>query len=280
MTTSTLFATSDYTLSALLVVALAVIAFLSVYIVRQRKELSHKRFHAQKDGEMRLNLYNNISRSLRVPLNAINESCKTLNEKGVSQLSEAEYQALISNIHANSHEMFTYVDELREVGSFCGSVPLLSMIEVDLAELVMSYRREILHETHRGVVVGIHTDVSPDCMATLNTPMFHQLIMHLLRVCAHRTKEGHITISYKQENGGLRFLIEDTGGSVPVKFKNVIFKDVDYASFVIPGDDLSKAISLNICKTIIESMHGTIEAIYKKEGIVFDFWFPCRLRFD
>jgi len=48
MTTSTLFATSDYTLSASLVVALAVIAFLSVYIVRQRKELSHKRFTPRK----------------------------------------------------------------------------------------------------------------------------------------------------------------------------------------------------------------------------------------
>lgn len=267
-------------LAVLLLVSLLVIALLVFIIARQRSYLSHKSLHSKRGSEIRLSLYTNISKALRTPLNIINESCQTLQDKGVKQLSEAEYRTLISNIHTNSHRMLSSLDELKEVTSFSGNVPQFSMLEVDLVELVTSYRREILRETRRGVVVGIHTAISSNCKATLNTPMFRQLIMHLLRVCADRTTEGHINISYKQEGAGLRFLIEDTGGSVPEKYRPIIFHDVDYDSLVIPGDDLSKAISLNICKSIVEALKGTIEAVYKEEGVVFSFWFPCQLRYE
>lgn len=267
-------------LLAVLASALVAIAVLAVVIYRQRRHHSHKSFHKQKSSEIRFNIYTRISRELRAPLNIIIESCKTLQEKDLSQLPESELHTLIDNIHANSHKMLSSIDELKEVSGFNGNVPELDMMEVDLVELIMSYRREILHETQRGVVVGIHTELPAYCMATLNTPLFRQLIMHLLRVCAHRTSEGHINISYKKEGDGLRFLIEDTGGSVPEKYRPLIFNDVDYDSLVIPPYYLSKTISLNICKTIVATLHGTIEPIYKEEGVAFNFWIPCRLRYQ
>lgn len=274
--------TTNYTIFLLVVLALALVTIVSlIFVIRwQRRHHSHKNYHKQKSSEIRHHIYTRISRELRTPLNIISESCKALQEKDLSQLSETEFRTLVNNIHTNSHKMLGSIDELKEVSGFNGNVPELDIMEVDLVELIMSYRREILHETHRGVVVGIHTELPADCMATLNTPMFRQLIMHLLRVCARRTKEGHININYKKEGDGLRFIIEDTGGSVPEKYRPLIFHDVDYDSLVIPHNYLSKAISLNICKTIIDSIQGTIEAIYKEEGIVFNFWIPCHLRYQ
>ena len=267
-------------LLAVLALALVAIAVLAAVTYRLRRHHSHKNFHKQKSSEIRFQIYTRISRELRAPLNVISKSCQTLQDKDLSQLSETEFHTLVDNIHTSSHKMLSSIDELKEVSGFNGNVPELDMMEVDLVELIMSYRREILHETRRGVVVGIHTELPANCMATLNTPMLRQLIMHLLRVCARRTKEGHINISYKKEGDGLRFLIEDTGGSVPEKYRPLIFHDVDYDSLVIPNYYLSKAISLNICKTIADSLHGTIEAIYKEEGVGFNFWIPCRLRYQ
>ena len=267
-------------LLAMLALALVAMAFLAVGIYWLRKHHSHKNYHKKKSSEIRFHIYTRISRELRAPLNTINESCKKLQEKDLSQLSETEFRTLVSNIHTNSHKMLASIDELKEVSGFNGNVPELDMMEVDLVDLIMSYRREILHETQRGVVVGIHTELPAETLATLNTPMIRQLIMHLLRVCARRTAMGHINISYKKEGNGLRFQIEDTGGSVPEKYRPLIFHDVDYDSLVIPNYYLSKAISLNICKTIADSLHGTIEAIYKEEGVGFNFWIPCRLRYQ
>ncbi len=175
--------------------------------------------------------------------------------------------------------MLSYLNELQELTSFDGSVPTISMIEVNLAELIISYRREILHDIRRGVTVSIQTNMSPHCKATLNTTLFRQLIMHLLRLGAIRTQEGTITIEYAIEKEGLRFNLSDTGDAVPQELMDILFTNSVADEHITHLDQRSTIISLNICKSIIDSMEGTIEARpgLNGKGITVSFWFPCSI---
>ncbi len=274
--------TVSYVLAALLLLSLAALVVVSVLFLKQRKKMHTECMRTRSEDEIKSTFLTHISNALKMPLKTINENCNKLQGKDGIGLSEEERLKLISNIHKNSHQMFTYLNEIQELTNFDGSVPAISMIEVNLAELIMSYRREILHEAHRGVMVGIRTNMSPHCKATLDTPMFRQLIMHLLRISARRTKEGSITISYDWEREGLHFQIEDTGGGLPDEYKGVIFKQMLPEDYVLSPECQSVAISVRICKSIVDSLKGTIEARSSEEerGVIFDFWFPCYVRFN
>jgi len=271
-----------YLLWALLLLALVVIILLYVSNYKLRKQVRRLEIRSKKDEELKSNFLTHIGQALRTPVTVINEYCQTIQNKGCENLTDAERKEVLSNIHKNSLQMFTYLNELQELTNFNGATPALSMIEVNIAELIMSYRREILHDTQRGVTVCIRTSMSPHCKATLDTTMFRQLIMSLLRLGAQRTKEGEITIEYEWDNEGLRFNLSDSGDPVPDELRELLFTNLLKEEHITHLDNRMTVNSLNICKSIIDSMQGTIQAMPGKNGrgIVVSFWVPCYVRFN
>ncbi len=187
---------------------------------------------------------------------------------------------LINSIEQGNYKDLSYLDELEELTNFDGAVPALSVIEVNIVELIMSYRREILHETRLGVTVRIHTGMSAHSRATLDTVVFRQLIMNLLRISANRTKSGRIIINYEWEGEGLRFKIEDTGSALPANIYPLLFTDKLNEDMIINLDKKITVSNLKLCKSIVEAWQGTIEALpgTNNMGLIFSFWIPCRIR--
>ncbi len=269
-------------LAGLLLLALISLAILTFLYLRQRKKLHKAISISRKNVAIKSSFLSNITLGLRIPISLINNHCDTLEDEKSNPLTEEERSALVEEIHKNSHRMFSYLNELQELTNFDGAIPALATIEVNLAELIMSYRREILHETQRGVMVAIRTTMSPHCKATMDTTIFRQLIMHLLRLGAERTQEGTITIYYEWRNEGLFFKLTDTGDPVTEELRNILFTDQLREEHIIHMDDRNTVASLKICKSIIDSIHGTIEAGEGDEGrgVSVSFWFPCYVRFN
>ncbi len=263
----------------LLLVALVALAVMAFYIFRVQQQLKRIKKRALKNEEVKSSFLTHISNALRTPLATINVNCQKL-EENFDKLSAEERQKIISNISKDSDQMYAYLNELEELTNFDGAIPALSMIEVNLAELILSYRREILHETRKGVSVAIHTSMSPHCRGILDTTIFRQLIMMLLHIAAQRTKEGSITITYDKEGEGLHFWIADTGEAIPEDVRGILFTSMLNKGELIQVENKTTITILNICKSIIDSMQGTIEALPNEEnmGVIISFWFPCRIK--
>ncbi len=270
-----------YILSGIVLLLLVALIFSYIVILKQRKKIKKLTLRTQRDEEIKSNFLTQICRALRIPLVVINESLETVRTRGCENMSDQDRQKVLMKIHENSRLMFSYLDELQELTNFEGAIPALSMIEVNLAELIMSYRREILHEVQRGVMVGISSTMSPHCKANLDTTMFRQLIMHLLRLGARRTKDGEISIEYNWENEGLRFDLKDTGAPIREEIRGQLFTNQLKSEDIKQMDEQSTYISLCMCKSIIDSMHGTIEALPCEDGkgAHISFWIPCHVRF-
>jgi len=266
-------------LSVLLVLSLLLMIIFMHLWTKAKRRLQKEIQHSQEDDNIKSSFLTLVAQALRVPLNITNGICNEIKDEKENALPE-DIREKIATIHDNNNRIYTYLNEVVELTNFNGSVPTIRILTVNLAELIMSYRREALYIVSPGVVVGIRTKMSPHCKATLNTKLFRQVMMNVLDIAARRTREGSITITYGWENEGLRFKIEDTGGHLPEKITKLLFSDVLVEAPVIDMRYKSTIINLNICRSIVESMRGNITIASGEKGAIVNFWIPCYVKFD
>ena len=243
-----------------------------------QKLLKRELTRAQKSEQLKTVFIDNISRTLRSPLNAIQGYSNILLEKQGGSLPPEMLQETANNIKNNTDELLTFIAKLIELSKFQGITPSFTFIEVNLSELMASYRREALNIVKPDVMVRVTTNLSPHCKAWLDTNFTHQLMMHLLTNAANHISDGDIVIRYTNENKGLRVTITYVG----IGQAELIGADI--YSFLQKEDALkhvneSSVLGLSICKAIVDVLGGEfhMDTEYDKKTVA-SFWFPCKMR--
>ena len=275
--------TTQAVLITLLIVLACVLVAVIVLFHRQSLRLQEEMDRAQKSESVKTTFLVHVSHSLRSPLNNILNYCNALEVMHSEQFQHHEHYNAVKNIRTHATRIQKFLNELLELSNYESSVPTLTAIEVNLAELVMSYRREIMHYVSDKTHVLIRTTLSPHCKVVLDTTLFRQLIMQVLHNAADHTEEGSITIRYDWENEGLRFWIEDTSEGLPDGMCEDLFtsKIDPYGEDKL--EDKTMALRCSICKTITKTLHGKIEAMSSTQangtGMTVTFWIPCEIMF-
>ena len=268
------------TLTILIVVLLLIAFGIWLFIIRRRyiRQLDIAMKRAQKSDQIKSVFIDNISRTLRAPLNAIDGYCDMiLEQKGENTQSE-QTRELATHISEYSKELIVFVEQLHEMSKFEGITPTFTFIEVNLTELMASYRREAMNFTKPEVAVRVTTDLSPHCRAILDTNLMHQLMMHLLKNAANHVVQGDIFIRYCCERRGLKVSISYTG----IGQAELVGEDI--FSFLQKDDALkdigkSSMFGIAICRAIVDMFGGEF---YLDSGsdknTVATFWFPCTMK--
>ncbi len=278
------FSLADQTLGwvdILFVIAITVLVIFLVLFKRKELRLKEDMEKARRSEEVKATFLSHISHALRTPLNSIMTNCEKLADEK-ENMNLQKQKEIIDEINTDSRHLYEYINELFELSNIEGNVPKLTAIEVNLIELIMSYRREILHEVNKNVLVKIRTELSPHTRAVLDTTLVRQLIMHLLQCAARYTEEGSITIRYAEENEGLHFWIEDTGSGIPKAVCETLSSKLMNPNPDSKQIDKTTILSLSVCRAIIDAIHGKIEATSEQTenggGTTFSFWFPCEVK--
>ena len=265
----------------IIIIALIVLFCIGLYFVRRGylRRLSREVKRAQNSERIKSIFLANVSHALRTPLNAIiGFSEIILKEQEKGEITPEQLKEAATHINKNGHQLLFFIQQLLELSNFESSVLTFSLIEVNLAELMASYRREALHETKPGVSVMVRSSLSPHCKGTLDTNLMHQLMMHLLRNAAHYTKEGTITINYEYERKGMKVTITDTGDGMPKEHLENIFSLL-HLEDALTLDNRASELGLSICKAITDSLGGEISLNSELgKGTTATVWFPCRMR--
>lgn len=265
----------------IVIIALVVLFAVGLYFVRRGylRKLNREVKRAQSSERIKTIFLANVSHALRTPLNAIiGFSDFLMKEQEKGQVDPEQLKEAATHINQNGHQLLFFIQQLLELSNFESSVLTFSLIEVNLAELMASYRREAMHETNPNVSVLVRSSLSPHCKATLDTNLMHQLMMHLLRNSAHFTKEGSITINYEYERKGMRVTITDTSEGVPQEYLDNAFSLL-HAEDSLTLENRATELGLSICKAIIDGMGGEISLTSEPgKGTTATVWFPCRMR--
>ena len=263
-------------ISALLLIVFSVFCYLVRYYYSRK--LRKAVWRAQKSEQLKSAFVDNVSRSLRSPLNAILGYSNMIVEENDATMQPAHVKELARNISNDTQQLIDFVSQLIEMSKFEGITPSFTFIEVNLSELMASYRREAMTMTKPDVTVRVSSDLSPHCRAVLDTNFMHQLMMHLLANAARHVTQGDIVIKYGHERKGLKVAVTYTGiGQAEVL-------GADIYSFLQKEDALknvngSSALGLSICKAIVEMLGGEfyMDTEYDKKTVA-SFWFPCKMK--
>ena len=261
---------------ALLLVVFSVFCYLVRYYYSRKLRKAVRR--AQKSEQLKSAFIDNVSRSLRSPLNAILGYSNMIVEENDATMQPAQVKELARNISNDTQQLIDFVSQLIEMSKFEGITPSFTFIEVNLTELMASYRREAMTMTKPDVTVRVSSDLSPHCRAVLDTNFMHQLMMHLLANAARHVTQGDIVIKYGHERKGLKVAITYTG------IGQAELLGTDIYSFLQKEDALknvhsSSVLGLSICKAIVEMLGGEfyMDTEYDKKTVA-SFWFPCKMK--
>ena len=121
------------------------------------KQLNVAIKRAQKSEQLKSVFIDNISRTLRSPLNVIAGYCNMILEEKDENVNLSQMRELVTNISDHTQELTEFVAQLHEMSKFEGITPSFTFIEVNLTELMASYRREAMNYTKPDVSVrGYH----------------------------------------------------------------------------------------------------------------------------
>ena len=233
---------------------------------------------AQKSEHLKSVFIDNISRTLRSPLNAISDYCNKILEDKDENLQPALVKKSVTDISDYSKELLDFVVQLHEMSKFEGINPTFTFIEVNLSELMASYRREAMNYTNPDVTVRVTTDLSPHCRGILDTNLMHQLMMHLLTNAAKHVTHGDIFIKYSCERRGLKVSVSYTGMQQPEQVDNDIYTILQKEDALKDSSKFS-VLGLAICRAIVDMFGGEffMESENGKKTVA-SFWFPCEMK--
>lgn len=258
----------------LILVLFAICLFLvqHYYHVRLRNEIGR----AQRSERIKTVFMANVSHALRTPLNAIiTDSQKLLDNE---ESDPKKLKAMMTTINQNGKQLLYFISQLLELSSFDSNMATFTLIEVNLAELIASYRRETQRDAGANVQVVVRSPLSPHAKGMVDTNLMYQLMTHLLHNALAHTQEGTITIDYDYADNGLKIEVIDTGDGEPQDFKS------NFSTLIQGNDSLAlfnqrSGLGLSICKSIVEGLHGTIDLKSEKgKGTHVTVWIPCKMR--
>jgi K+-sensing histidine kinase KdpD len=264
----------------LFVIIILLIAFgICLVLVRRHytKLLDVANKRAQKSQQLKSVFIDNISRTLRSPLQVIEGFCNMILDEKDENMQPAQVRESMLNISSHAQELIDFVAQLHEMSKFEGITPSFTFIEVNLSELMASYRREAMNYTKPDVSVRVTTDLSPHCKAILDTNLMHQLMMHLLTNAADHVTRGDILVKYGAERKGLKITINFIGIGqselVGVDIYSLLQEENALKDSVV-----SSALGLAISKAIVEMFGGEFYMDSDNDKTLASVWFPCQLK--
>ena len=268
------------TVIAIVIIILLIAIGIGFLMVRHHyvKQLNVAIKRAQKSEQLKSVFIDNISRTLRSPLNVIAGYCNMILEEKDGNVNLSQMRELVTNISDHTQELTEFVAQLHEMSKFEGITPSFTFIEVNLTELMASYRREAMNYTKPDVTVRVTTELSPHCRAILDTNLMHQLMMHLLTDAANHVMQGDIFIRYTCERRGLKVTVSYTG----MRQTEVVGTDI--YSILQKEDALkhsgkSSILGLAICRAIVDMFGGEFYMDSENDKkTVATFWFPCEMK--
>lgn len=241
------------------------------------QQLKREVNRAQKSERLKSVFLDNASQTLRAPLNAILGYSNMILEEKNETMDAVQVKQMAGHIQQSSQELLDFIKQLMDLSNFDGGMPSFTFIEVNLAELMASYRREAMNLTRSDVSIRVRTDLSPHCKVTLDTNFMHQLMMHLLNNAAKHATQGEIVVTYTSERKGLKVMINYLGNGQADVISDDIFSYLQKDALKMNGN--VNGLGLPISKAIIDAVGGELD-IDTQDGrkTVAQFWFPCKMR--
>ena len=240
------------TLAAILIAALAFLAFLVIRFILLNRKLKKIIQTITEHSEQQTGFIQSISAQMEPTLDEMSKSVA-----GLQITAPRQAKAIQARI-----------DALKQFGNH---IQELSLLENSLLETYEAQSFNVSSFCEK-VMEQVKEDVRPDVEVTADIPkieiktnaeQLQRILLHLLRNAAIYTTSGKIKLEFKKKGAHIcQFIVTDSGPGIPVEKQMAIFKPFTEIKDLTDGDGLG----LPICSLIASKMNGTlsIDPEYKK----------------
>lgn len=218
-----------------------------------------------------------VSHELRSPLTSIKGAMGLLLSKSAGELPEKAV-SLLEIAHRNADRLVLIINDILDLDKMANGEMEIERIDVDLAELVAEAdKANAMLQQRFGVKVET---IGLDAPVPFNTDpnRFIQVLTNLLsNAYKFSAPNSTIYIEVKDQPDCVSVSVKDQGDGIPQGDQHKIFErfsDMGNSDRALKG---GTGLGLNICKTIVENLGGTI-GFDSVEGVgtTFSFSLPKR----
>ncbi len=246
----------------------------TIFIVVIRDITQHKEVAQLKNDFVSI-----VSHELRTPLTSIRGSLGLLAASTVGKVPD-EMKNLIDIAYNNSSRLVLLINDILDIEKIESGKMNFKMTVVELSSLINEcIAGNSMYAAQYGVVYNfvningfkdkefyidkdnnytIVEDVN-DIQLFVDKNRLMQVITNLLSNAAKFSNSGDtVDIIVSRHEGTIRVSVKDYGQGMPEKFKSIMFEKFAQADSSTTRAKGGSGLGLNICKAIIEKMHGSI----------------------
>jgi signal transduction histidine kinase/FixJ family two-component response regulator len=221
---------------------------------KQNKELESARLHAVKSSELKSKFISNVSHELRTPLYGVVGLTSLLLEKNSLNATDKKH---VKSLKYSGDYLLNLVNDILQVGKMEANKIELKKVPVNIKDLLdnivnsFNYR---LVESNNKIEVFIDNKV-PEYIVC-DKIRLSQILINLIGNSVKFTTNGTINLSanllsLKDNEVGLRFIVEDDGIGIPQDKLDTIFDkfvQVEDTNLSYQGTGLGLSITKNLVK--------------------------------
>jgi signal transduction histidine kinase len=229
---------------------------------------------AEREADaMKSEFVQKASHELRTPLSNVRAYAEMLQD-GEAQ-DEAQRATFVATILNESQRLADLVDDMLDIGRIESGVARPALVELDLAQLASECVDEM-----RGFALqrGVSLAVARTCagaVASADRGMLKRVVLNLLSNALKYTPSGgsvRVEVDVDSLARSVVFSVRDTGLGIPAHAIPRLFGKfyrVEQHERVAKGTGLG----LNLCRNIVETVHGGQIGVESEQGAGSRFWF-------
>lgn len=216
-----------------------------------------------------------VSHELRTPLTSIRGSLGLLVSGVMGEFPE-KANKLLEIANNNCERLLLLINDILDIEKIEAGKMDFQLKKYDINQIVAE---SVTANKMYADKFGVSIEMVP---LTFSTPVYvdHGRLMQILanlisNACKFSLKGEKIIVSVKTINSGVRVSVTDNGSGIPPEFQSRIFQKFSQADSSDTRGKGGTGLGLNISKTIIEKMGGSINFVSKPgQGSTFYFDLP------
>ena len=232
----------------------------------EEQKLHHVRQQAEAASDAKSTFLAGMCHDLRTPLNAIIGFAQIMENEYCGCASIPKYKEFAGHISSSGRHLLGMMNDLMDLSAIEAGKRPLDLSPVKISETLKSC--ELLHRFRADDKnINLSIDIDPDLAAfECDERALRQIIINLLTNAMNFTPEGgHIRVSARETDEGLRIRIADTGSGIPAE-KLIPFTPPYYCTHgETEFQDIGWGLGLSITKSLVD-LHGGRLEIESEEG--------------
>lgn len=240
------------------IVVLAIIVFLTLYILRQNKKiaeskirLEQSRMEAENAMQTKSLFISNMSHEIRTPLSALSGFSNLLTEPGLDEETRRQCGEIIQQ---NSDLLLKLINDVLDLSNLETKNMKFSMGRHDAIALCNNVIDTVNKVKQTQAEVRFDTSLDSLELYTDDSRL-QQLLINLLINATKFTPQGSIILGLEMQSKEFAlFSVTDTGCGIPLEKQSKIFNRFEKLN----EGDQGTGLGLSICQLIIERIGGKI----------------------